>query len=220
MRLGLSVLVAAMVGTPLRAVAQDTLPEPLRQARLALAAGNVDDAIRQARRYTGDHPRDARGFLALGDAYMRQMPAGRFLAIRAYEEAQRLAPRDPEPPYRYAQAGLWLGGDDGEDIAKRGLERTLELDPTYQDAWDEWLTLFRNSSSRRRMAERLAPFASNPVVRGRLALLAIEDQRYADADALLDTALATDSTRVEWLALRAQSAFEAGDALVSLCKQL
>lgn len=213
MRLGLSVLVAAMVGTPLRAVAQDTLPEPLRQARLALAAGNVDDAIRQARRYTGDHPRDARGFLALGDAYMRQMPAGRFLAIRAYEEAQRLAPRDPEPPYRYAQAGLWLGGDDGEDIAKRGLERTLELDPTYQDAWDEWLTLFRNSSSRRRMAERLAPFASNPVVRGRLALLAIEDQRYADADALLDTALATDSTRVEWLALRAQSAFEAGDTL-------
>ena len=100
-RLGLSVLVAAMVGTPLRAVAQDTLPEPLRQARLALAAGNVDDAIRQARRYTGDHPRDARGFLALGDAYMRQMPAGRFLAIRASQAYQTsstvTAPRSSRP---------------------------------------------------------------------------------------------------------------------------
>ena len=206
-------LLAALWLSPVPAVAQDTLSGPLAQVHALVAAGRTDEAIRAAERYTSDHPRDPRGFLALGDAWMKQMPAGRFRAARAYEEAQRLAPNDPEPPYRYAQAGLWLGGDDGEDMAKRGLERTLALSPTYRDAWDEWLTLFRNGGSRRHMADLLAPFASDHVIRGRIALLDIEEERYAEADAQLDTALATDSTEVGWLALRAQSAFEAGDTL-------
>ena len=213
MDIRLASLLAVCVLTPLPARAQDSLPEPLRQVRASIAAGKIDDAIHLAERYTGDHARDARGFVALGDAWMQQMPAGRFRAARAYEEAQRLAPGDPEPPYRYAQAGLWLGGDDGEDMARRGLERVLELDPLYPGAWDQWLTLFRNGGSRKRMGERLARWSSDPVVRSRLALLAIEDERYDDADALLDSALAADSTNTAWLALRAQSAFEAGDTL-------
>jgi len=191
--------------------AQDTLPAPLRDARALLGAGKVEDAIATAERYTRTEPRDARGFLVLGDAWFAHMPNGRFEAEAAYREAERLAPRDPEPPYRYAQVGLWLGGDDGEAMARQGLEHALALAPLYGDAWDEWLTLFRNAGSRRHMADLLAPHRDDPVVRSRLALLAIEDERYGDADRLLDAALATDSTNAEWLALRAQSAFEAGD---------
>ena len=213
MRIRLACLLAACSLLPARVVAQDSLPEPLRQTRALLAAGRIDDAIHLAERYTGDHPRDARGFLALGDAWLSQTPFGRFRAIRAYEEAQRLAPGDPEPAFRYAAAGLWLGGDDGEDIARRGLERTLELDPRYPGAWDQWLTLFRNAGSRRRMAERLSRWSGDPLIRSRLALLAIEDEHYDDAEALLDSALAADSTNPAWLALRAQSDFEAGDTL-------
>jgi tetratricopeptide (TPR) repeat protein len=205
-------LVAALCLSPLAAAAQDTLPAQLRQARTSIAAGRIDDAINLAERYTRDHSRDAQGFVVLGDAWMKQ-PVGRFRAARAYEEAQRLAPNSPEPPFRYAQAGLFLGFDDGESMAQRGLERTLELDPLYPGAWDEWLTLFRNGGSRRRMADRLAAHAGNPIIRSRLALLAIEDERYDDANRLLDSALAADSTNTAWLALRAQSAFEAGDTL-------
>jgi tetratricopeptide (TPR) repeat protein len=205
-------LVLAALSLGARAgLAQDTLP--LLRARAAIEAGRLEDAIHIAQRYTGDHPRDARGFLVLGDAYFKRMPVGRFQALRAYQQAERLAPDDPRPPYAYAQVGLWLGGDDGEAEAKKGLERALELDPRYRDAWDEWLTLFRNSGLRRRMRERLAPFADDPVIRARIALLDIEDEDYAEADSLLDVALAADSTDVAWLALRAQSAFEAGDTL-------
>lgn len=194
-----------------RAAAQDTIPTQLRQVRALLADSQVAQAIHVAEQYTGAHPRDEHGFLALGDAWFQHMPMGRFQAARAYQEAERLAPRDPEAAYQYAQVGLWLGGDDGEAMAKRGLERALALDPLYHDAWDEWLTLFRNAGSRRHMADLLSPYRANPVIRSRLALLAIEAERYAEANQLLDSALVADPTNTAWLALRAQSAFEAGD---------
>ncbi len=193
--------------------AQDTVPPPLREAQRLLASGRVDDAVRAAEQYTRDQPRDARGFLLLGDVWIRQQSAVRFRAVRAYREAQRLAPNDPEPPYRIAQVGLWLGGDDGEEMARGGLERVLELDPFYRDAWAQWLTLFRDPGSRAAMRRRLAPHGDDPRIRSRLALLAIEDERYPEADQLLDSALAADSTNAAWLALRAQSAFEAGDTI-------
>ncbi|HVO45590.1 MAG TPA: hypothetical protein VMT29_04575 [Steroidobacteraceae bacterium] len=191
--------------------AQQPQQPELGAAREALAAGRTEDAIRIAERYTRSHPRDERGFLLLGDAWFANMPVGRFQAARAYEAAERLAPRDSEPPYKYALVGLWLGGDDGEGMARHGVERVLELAPLYRDAWDLWLTLFRGEASRRRMRQRLEPFAVEPVVRFRLALLWLEDEAYAQADALLDSALVADSANPAYLALRAQSAFEAGD---------
>ena len=105
---------------------------------------------------------------------------------------------------------MWLGGDDGERMVASGMERVLAIDPLYEDAWTDWLTLFRNAGPRRHLAELLSPYRAHPVIRSRLALLAIEDERYDDANQLLDSALAVDSTNTAWLALRAQSAFEAG----------
>jgi len=205
------VAIAALALAAGEARAQDSLPVELRQARDLIAAGKIEDAIHVAEAYTFRHPRDERGFLALGDAWFKHMPIGRFKAALAYEEAERLAPQDPEPPYRYAQVGLWLLGDDGERMAAEGLERVLTLDPLYRDAWEDWLTAFRNAGSRRHMEALLEPHRSNPVIRSRLALLAVEDERYEEADQLLDSALVTDSSNTAWLALRAQSAFEAGD---------
>jgi cytochrome c-type biogenesis protein CcmH/NrfG len=208
-----ALLALLLCAAPGAARGQDSLPAALAQAQALMAAGRIDEAIHAADVYTQHHGRDVRGFLTLGDAYMLKMPSGRYRAARAYEQAQQLAPRDPLPPFKIAQAGLRLGGDDGESMALRGLERVLELDPFYPEAWDDWLTLFRNTGSRGRMRRRLAPFAANPVIKSRIALLDIEDEHYADADRLLDSALATDSANPAWLALRAQSAFEAGDTL-------
>ncbi len=212
LRLGLLASVIGLTcldGSAVRA--QDSLAAPLRRAQSLIAANRIEDAIQVADGYTREHPRDEQGFLVLGDAWFKHMPIGRLQAAQAYQQAERLAPRDPAPPFEYAQVGLWLGADDGEGMARQGLERVLALDPLYPDAWDDWLTLFRNTSSRSRMRQRLAPFAGDPVVRARLALLAIEDERYREANRLLDSALTADSTRAAWLALRAQSAFEDGD---------
>ena len=196
-----------------QALAQDTLPADLAQAQALLAAGRVEDAIHLATQYTGAHPKDERGFLVLGGAWMKHKTIGRFQAARAYQRAERLAPKDPEPYFKYAQVGLRLGGDDGEAMAEQGLDKVLSLDPLYPEAWDDWLELFQNTGSRRDARRRLRPFVSNPVVRAHIALLDIEDERYGEADKLLDAALATDSTDAAWLALRAQSAFEAGDTI-------
>ena len=192
---------------------QDTLPAQLVAASRALASDSIEQAIRFAERYTWQAPRDPRGFLVLGDAYARRMPAGRFRALEAYRHAQRLAPADPDPPYRMAQMGLWLGGDDGERIAREELEHVLELDPLYKDSWSLWLTLYRNGGDRRKMAERLAPRRTHPVIQAGIAQLLVEDEAYADANRLLDSALTADSTSPAWLALRAQSALEAGDTV-------
>ncbi len=196
------------------------LPRPrcasLEAAIAALATDSIEQAIRLAEHCTQQAPRDPRGFLVLGDAYSRRMPTGRFRALEAYRSAQRLAPASPDPPYRMAQMGLWLGGADGERIAREELERVLALDPLYRDAWDLWLTLYRNGGSRRKMVERLDARRQQPVVRGRIAQLLVEDEAYTVANSLLDSALANDPTHPGWLALRAQSALEAGETVSGL----
>jgi len=195
---------------------QDTSPPELLSAVRALDSGRVEDAIQLAERYTTGHQRDARGFLVLGDAYAARMPAGRFRALEAYRQAKRLTPRDPEPSYRMANMAIRLGGDDGERIAKEELERILTLDPLYKDAWSQWLILYRNAGGRRRMIERLAPHRAEPRVGSRIAQLLIEEERYAEANRLLDSLLSSDSVNPAWLALRAQSALEAGDTVVGI----
>src|SRR5437879_3503046 len=133
---------------------QDTVPTELRAAAEELALGRVEEAIKLAERYTLRHGRDPRGFMILGDAHAAHMPTGRFRALESYRQAKQLLPHDPEPPYRIALMGLWLGGDDGERIAREGLERVIELDPLYRDAWDQWLPLYRNAGGRRKLSAR------------------------------------------------------------------
>ena len=60
------------------------------------------------------------------------------------------------------------------------------------------------------MRELRARHDSRPAVRARIAFLLIEEELYPQADSILDALLRLDSTNVEWLAWRAQGAFEAG----------
>src|SRR3989442_278827 len=104
---------------------QDTVPTELRAAAAELELGRVDEAIKLAERYTLRHGRDPRGFMILGDAHAAHMPTGRFRALESYRQAKQLLPHDPEPPYRIAHMGLWLGGDDGERIDPEGFDRVM-----------------------------------------------------------------------------------------------
>src|SRR5256884_6943871 len=157
---------------------QDTVPTELRAAAEELALGRVEEAIKLAERYTLRHGRDRRGFMILGDAHAAHMPTGRFRALESYRQAKQLLPHDPEPPYRIALMGLWLGGDDGERIDHEGLERVIELDPLYRDAWDQWLTVDPDAGGRREMGERLPANTTEPLGQVRIAQLLIEEERY------------------------------------------
>jgi hypothetical protein len=199
-------------GTPPQADSAATL----RRARDTLARGDLGAAIRLAERYARRYPKDPAGQLFLGDAYMRKMPAGRFRAMEYYRAAQRLDPRSPVPPYRLAVAAFYIGGADGERIARDGLERVLELDPTYPGAWEKWRLLYRSPSDRRKVIGLLRPHVSVPRVAERLALVYIEDEQYPAADSVLDALGAQDPSNAAWLALRAQGRLEAGDTTTGM----
>jgi tetratricopeptide (TPR) repeat protein len=176
----------------------------------ALGQGMVDSAVRAGRRFVRTHPREPEGFLLLGDAYMRRFPSGRFRAMEFYRTAQRLGPESPEPPYRLAVAGLYIGGADGERIAREGLLRVLALDPLYPTAWEKWHLLYRGAAEREHVIRLFEAHESSPVLDRRRAQLLIETERYAEADSLLDRLVARDADNGTWLALRAQGQLEAG----------
>jgi tetratricopeptide (TPR) repeat protein len=188
----------------------------LRRARDTLARGDLEAAIRLGELYASRYPKDPAGPLLLGDAYMRRMPTGRFRAMEYYRAAQRLEPTSPVPPYRLVVAAFYIGGADGERIARDALERVLELDPTYPGAWEKWRLLYRSASDRQKVIGLLRPHAALPFVANRLVLLHIEDEQYAAADSVLDGLLVAQPHNAGWLAMRAQSALEAGDTAAGM----
>jgi hypothetical protein len=190
------------------------LPQPppaLQAVYSSLDSGQVETAITLAERYAAANPRSAEAFLAVGDAYAARPVAGRFLALKAYRQASVLAPTNPQPRYQMVLLAFQLGGADGERIAREELERILRMNPLYKDAWSRWLLLYRNAGGRRRVIQSLRAHDSASTVKARIAQLLIEDEAYDQANRLLDTALAADAEDPGLLALRAQSAFEAGD---------
>ncbi|MGD8727226.1 MAG: hypothetical protein PVH40_06250, partial [Gemmatimonadales bacterium] len=191
---------------------QDSLPPELAASRAALEAGDSQRALELAEKYMWGHPRDPRGFIAVGDVYYTRLPEGLYRAVQAYRRAGRVDKSDPEAFYKLAQVGLAVRGSNGEALVTEGLEKALSIDPLYANAWGQWLTIYRSAGRRDEMLDRLTPHDSLPAVRAMIAQLLIEQERYAEADSVLETVLATDSTNVAWLALRAQCALEAGDA--------
>ena len=208
-----AVLGAAVLGVagwgPLGAQARDRLP--VAAVESLLATGAYERARAVASRLTRDLPNDPRGFDVLGAALLTGPSPRLFEAIRAFREAARLSPRDTVAWGGMADAALRLGGADGERIARDALERLLALTPTRSQAWDDWLRLYRSSRDRARMRRLLDPSASDPRVAIRIAQLLIEEERYPSADSVLDRVLSPDPAHAAALALRAQSAFEAGD---------
>lgn len=188
----------------------------LMAAADSLHAGSVDAAIDLAQHYTWNHPKDPEGFLLLGDAWAAKKPMGGLQALQNYRLARDLEPRDPDPPYRMAQLALRLGGADGERILQESLERVMSIDPLYKNAWQQWLLAYRNTDRRQAMIKILWPFVSNPIVKGRLAQLEIENESYGTADSLLAGAIHADTADPQWLALRAQSSLEQGDTTLGL----
>jgi len=179
-----------------------------------MARGDWSRAVDLARDYTSRHRDDWRGWLVQGNATLRRGGsdnAYRVAAVIAFRRATQLAPDRPEVWDGYGRAGLELGGADGESIVHDAYERVMALAPLYPGAWKNWLKAYRSRADRERLLHILGRHDSIPEVRAHIAQLLIENEHYRRADALLDSLLRLDSLQPEWLALRAQSAFESGD---------
>lgn len=204
-------LVTATVPCVLRAQQPEQV---LLAAESALALGHRDRAVRLATSYTERAPRDARGWLVLGRARLQPStasPGQPLPALLAFRRATEIEPRGLEGWRWLGRAGMRLGGADGESAARKAWERLLALDPADGPAWAEWLTLSRGRAERVRMVRALAQQPESPQARERSARLLIEEEHYDSANALLAQLLLDDPRNAALLALRAQSAFEAGD---------
>ncbi len=178
----------------------------------AIAALEADQ-LERARDFA-DHalelaPRDPEALIVRGRVYLAWPRIGRFPALKLFRQAARLVPADPEPHYWIGRAGLALLGDDGEAIARRGLERALALDPLYRDAWELWRRLYLSPEDRAEMVERFRPHAADPRVEARIAQLWVEIGECGPADSVLAT-LESESDDPRWPAWRAECAFVSG----------
>ncbi len=178
-------------------------------AMAALERDQLEHARDLADRALDWAPRDPEALIARGRVYLAWPRIGRFQALRLFREAARLSPEDPEPHYWIGRTGIALMHDDGEAIARRGLERALALDPLYGDAWELWRRLYLSPEDRAEMVERFRPHDDELRVRARIGQLWVENGECDVADSLLTT-LERQLEDPRWPAWRAECAFLSG----------
>jgi hypothetical protein len=135
---------------------------------------------------------------------------GRFTAESLLTRAGELDPGNPEPFYYLGKVGIALRGDDGEAIARRGLQRALEIEPLYRDVWALWARLYRGEHARREGVAALLRHAGESAPDLWRARLLIELEDYAAAGALLAALSARDPRDPAPRALLAQALLEDG----------
>lgn len=143
--------------------------------------------------------------MAAGQRHFAGKVVGRYAALDAFRAATRLAPHDPAPLYWQMKVGFYLGGDEGEVIAREAILRIIPLDPEYEDVWERFQSLYHNASIWRRADRALAAAAQSPLVLERRAEIAIALEQPERAESLLASLPGESSMR--GLLLRAEAAF-------------
>lgn len=199
---------------PAGAAAQEAPAATLARAESLLAGGQFQAAERLARTIVARDRGSVNGRVVLGRALLARATSNlpRLRALDVLREASRLAPTDTAVWHALVEAGLALGGADGERVLSEAAERLIALSPEDASAWRSWRSVYRSERDRERVRRLVAPYAQLPEVSAQVARLFVEDARYDEANAHLSSLLSRDSTRPDWLALRAQSALEFGNS--------
>jgi hypothetical protein len=148
--------------------------------------------------------------LAAGKQHFAGRIVGRYPALEAFRSAARLAPTNPEPLYWQMKVGFYLGGDEGDVIAREAILKIFALDPEYEDVWARFLTVYQNRNIWRRADRALALHPENRTALRWRGELAIALEEAARADSLLAIVLADDPSDIGALVLRAEASFVAG----------
>ncbi|MGH7519962.1 MAG: hypothetical protein ACREMI_01655 [Gemmatimonadales bacterium] len=180
-------------------------------AESLLAAGDVQAALKLARKAVEQRPRDAKAHFLLGRVHYARPVIGRYPALEEFKKAARLDPHDPAPLYWQMKVGFFLRSDEGDYMAREALLRLFAVTPDYLDAWDRFQDVYRNPKIWRRAERALATHGENSLALERRAelLLALEDGRAADS--LLAIAVARGGASAAIYLLRTEAAFSRGD---------
>src|SRR2546426_4964344 len=154
------------------------------RAESLLAARDLPAARRAAEQVVRERPRDAAAHLLLGRVWFAWPTVGRYDALTQFRTAARLAPGDPEPLYRQAEAGFRLGSDDGEWIAREALLRLFALQSDYRDGWARFAALYHDDDVWRRLDRALAGHPDDPMALERRAVAALGLREPPRADSL------------------------------------
>lgn len=182
----------------------------LWRAESLLARGRLAEARRIVERLEDRRPNDTAVLILLGRIHLAWPVVGRFPAESLFKRAARLDPANPEPFYYLGHVGLSLGGDDGEQIARRGLVPALAINPDYRDAWQLWSRLYRGPRERRDMIAALARHPGNRTANLRRAQLLVELRQYGEAVTLLDSLAGQGDGDLALRSLQARALFAAG----------
>ncbi len=180
------------------------------RAESLLAAHDLPAARRAAEQLVRERPRDAGAHLLLGRVWLAWPTVGRYDALTQFRTAARLAPGDPEPLYRQAEAGFRLGSDDGEWIAREALLRLFALQSDYRDAWARFAALYHDDDVWRRLDRALAGHPDDPTALERRAVAALGLREPQRADSLATEGLRRRAASVPLWLVRAEAGFEAG----------
>lgn len=180
-------------------------------AESLLAAGDVQAALKLARKVVEQQPRDAKAHFLLGRVHYARPVIGRYPALDEFKKAARLDPHDPAPLYWQMKVGFYLRSDEGDYMAREALLQLFAVTPDYLDAWDRFQDVYHNPKIWHRAERAFATHGENPVALERRAelLLALEDGR--SADSLLAIAASRGGARSTICLLRSEAAFLRGD---------
>lgn len=182
----------------------------LWRAESLLAHGKLAEARRIVERLEARRPNDPAVLTMLGRIHLAWPVVGRYQAESLLSRAARLDPANPEPLYYIGQVGYLLGGDDGEQIARRGLVPAIALNPDYRDAWQLWLKLYRGDRERRAMIRALEVHRGNGNADLHRAQLLVELGQYDEARALLESLIERRPADPVARAWQARALFGAG----------
>jgi hypothetical protein len=149
----------------------------------------------------------AESLMTAGRAHFAQRVTGRYAALDEFRAAARLQPADPEPLYWQMKVGFFLGGDEGEVIARDAILRIFALTPGYADVWDRFQTLYHNPDIWRKADRALAGHPDDVVALEQRAELAIALEEPARADSLLREVVRRGASSVAVFLRRAETSF-------------
>lgn len=177
------------------------------QAESLLAKHQLPEARAAAERLVKDHPEDERAHLLLGRVMFEWPVTGRYDALAQFRAAERLAPDDPEPPYREAMVGFFLHSEDGNDLATSSLIKVFAVDPNYRDSWARFTRVYQSPGVWRNAEAALAHHPHDPTALRRRADIDLELNEPAKADSLAGELLALVPNDEEGLLDRAEAGF-------------
>ena len=173
------------------------------EAQSLFYAHQLPQARRILERLEDRHPNNPDVLLLLGRVHLAWPVIGRYKAESLFTKVSRIDSTNPEPFYFVAEVGDALGGEEGDNLIRRGLIGALGANPDYRDSWQRWGSVSQRDPDRLLMVNALARHAGFRTADYRRGQMLVRMNRNQEGAALLDSVVARqpdDAGALAWLA--------------------